>query len=433
MSITLMAYPAAFLTAPEKAPAEQLRLKEADNNTARELQTKNLKYIRVLTNINFNEWKIFSEAFLNLREEYGGWYSDVETDMFLYPEVEGKFVTFTVLKNDYPQLLQQNAEQFFKRLDGILGRNVRLLGNRETFYYNYATEYTNQKEIYKTLKQQKASQIFADENGGVVANLNGQNIRYFCGNEHNTRYHLHSPECEGKWMLEAEQVITIMNIGVDENSAGRYSAYAMTSLKIPTNIKKKELKTFLKSANYGFYEANGNTPLRNSYVTLNWIEKDGYYTAEFSGRNNNAITQEAEKIFQKINIAAGRDLRLINDTAFAIYTYNTNYTDKGVLLNTLYEHGAEEIEEDGETVTCKLFNMEMKYYKQENGAYSLDITQISNKSECENLINDLNDEYGLNMQEITYNKIKERLEQENLRLESESVLDDNSVVLTIEI
>ena len=36
-------------------------------------------------------------------------------------------------------------------------------------------------------------------------------------------------------------------------------------------------------------------------------------------------------------------------------------------------------------------------------------------------------EYG------TYNKIKERLEQENLRLESETVLDDNSIVLTIEI
>ena len=49
------------------------------------------------------------------------------------------------------------------------------------------------------------------------------------------------------------------------------------------------------------------------------------------------------------------------------------------------------------------------------------------------MINDLNDEYGLNIQEMTYNKIKERLDSENMRLESETVMDDNSIVLTIDI
>lgn len=34
---------------------------------------------------------------------------------------------------------------------------------------------------------------------------------------------------------------------------------------------------------------------------------------------------------------------------------------------------------------------------------------------------------------MTYNKIKERLEDENLRLESESILEDNSIVLTIDV
>ena len=61
------------------------------------------------------------------------------------------------------------------------------------------------------------------------------------------------------------------------------------------------------------------------------------------------------------------------------------------------------------------------------------MTQVSDKCVCEDLITDLNDEYGLNIQEMTYNKIKERLEQENMRLESETVMDDNSIVLTIDI
>ena len=76
----------------------------------------------------------------------------------------------------------------------------------------------------------------------------------------------------------------------------------------------------------------------------------------------------------------------------------------------------------------------MVYYKKDgSNGYTLDITQISNTSECEDLINDLNEEYGLNIQEMTYNKIKERLDKENMRLESEVVMDDNSIVLTIEV
>jgi hypothetical protein len=78
--------------------------------------------------------------------------------------------------------------------------------------------------------------------------------------------------------------------------------------------------------------------------------------------------------------------------------------------------------------------MEMAYKKLDgSNGYTLEITRVTDKTECENVINDLNDEYGMNIQEMTYNKIKERLEQENMRLESEEVMEDNSIVLTIEV
>ena len=117
-----------------------------------------------------------------------------------------------------------------------------------------------------------------------------------------------------------------------------------------------------------------------------------------------------------------------------VYTYSTNYTDKGTLLNTLVEHGAEELVENGDEISCKLFGMEMVYSKK-NGSngYTLDITQVTDKASCEDVISDLNEEYGLNIQEMTYNKIKERLDSENMRLESEAVMEDNSIVLTIEV
>ena len=252
--------------------------------------------------------------------------------------------------------------------------------------------------------------------------MNGQSVRYF------------KSEYEASYTLEVEQKVKIMNIGLSGKSEGVNVTYGLTNLKIQTNIKPEELRTLLRKSNYLFYEADCQTPLKNSNATLNWVLKNGFYTAEFSGSNNSAITKEAEIIFRKLNIAAGRDLRLINDISTTVYTYTTNYTDKGTLLNTLYEHGAEEISESGDEVSCKMFGMEMVYYKKDgSNGYTLDITQVSNKTECESVINDLNDEYGLNIQEMTYNKIKERLDSENMRLESETVMDDNSIVLTIDI
>lgn len=419
MSITLMAYPMAFLIAPEEVKDEGIRIKNAEKDNNKNVATKNLKFIKVLTNIKHGELSpLLSE--IGAFELYPNHYYINTTKLDIQTEIVGKYTTFTVFGTENSTILQTSAEALFTDLDRITNRNVRLLGNQETFYYNYTTDYASVKDIYSNLKQENATQIFTTQNDEVVANLNGQSIRYY-----------KSPDFSN-YMLEVEQKVTIMNIGMTDET-GQYASYGLTNLKIQTNIKKDELRPLLKAAKYGFYEANGQTPLRNSYATLNWVENDGFYVAEFSGQNNTAITKEAEIIFRKMNIAAGRDLRKVNDVFTTVYTYNTNYTDKGVLINTLYEHGATEISENDDVVTCKLFNMEMKYYRQESGAYSLDITQITNESQCQDVINDLNEEYGLNIQEVTYNKIKERLQQENLQLESETVLDDNSIVLTIEI
>ncbi len=420
MSITLMAYPMAFLIAPEEAKKEQLRIKTDDKNKNQSVATENLKFIKVMTNVENNELERFMTEVGTFQFDNKHFFVN-STNLDIKIEKIDDIITFSLSGTDNPTILLSSSEALFTDLDRIAHRNVRLINNKEIFYYNYTTNYTSIKEIYTELKKQKAKQIRETDTNELTANLKGQYIRY---------YKLLPDE---RFMLEVEQKVTIMDIGKFEQYSDQYNSYTLTNLKIKTNIKtEEELKHLLEQVRYGYYEG-GQTPLRNSYADLKWVLKDGYYVAEFSGQNNTAITKEAEILFRKMNIAAKRDLRLVNETSTVIYTYNTNYTDKGVLLNTLYEHGATEITENNDEISCKLFNMEMKYYKNETNAYVLDITQNSNKAECEDVIHDLNEEYGLNMQEITYNKIKERLQQENLNLDSETVLDDNTIVLTIEI
>lgn len=415
-----MAYPMAFLISPEQAKKEKLR-RAADDKINEKVASKTLRSIRVLTNLMLPQVKGLMLQIPNL--PLGEYNYSFSTGLKVDWKAQGKFSSATLYGISDSQVLQKLGEEYFQNLDAVAMSNVRLIDSSEFFYYNYETSYSSLKDIYTNLKNEGAKQIYTTADDEVVAQVDGQNVRYF------------KVTGEQKYTLEVEQKVTIMNIGMGSDTQGTNVSFGgLTDLRIQTNIKAEELKTFLKASNYLYYEGNSQTPLKNSEATLNWILKDGFYVAEFSGSNNSAIIKEAEILFRKMNIAAGRDLRLINEQSTIVYTYTTNYTDKEMLLNTLTEHGATEIFQDNGEISCKLFGMEMIYHRQNSSdAYTLDITQVSDKGECQDMINDLNEEYGLNIQEMTYNKIKERLDKENMRLESESVLEDNSIVLTIEV
>ena len=63
----------------------------------------------------------------------------------------------------------------------------------------------------------------------------------------------------------------------------------------------------------------------------------------------------------------------------------------------------------------------------------MEISQISDESCCDSILQDLKDEYSSNIQDITYRTIIERIKNKNLRLESEEIGEDNSIILTIDV
>lgn len=418
MSIKLMAYPMAFLISPEQAKGEKLTSAFDSSSQNIDMAKQTLKFIRVLTNVKYME---YVKLMIPLQgKRVGNSAYALPSGLIVEWDISGKYMEAYLIGNFSAEQLQNVGENFFQELDRLTQRNVRLIDSAEYFYYNYSTEYTNVAEIYQVLKSQGASAIFTTDKDEVIAQLDGKNIRYY------------NHENETKYTLEVEQKILIRNIGMQNDYT--HISLGMKNLRLKTNIKPKELKNLLAKSGYELYSGNMETPIKSPNVTLNWILEDGLYFAEFSGYNNSEITKTAEEIFDKLNSTAGRDLRMVNDQFTAIYTYKTNYTDKGILLNTLTEHGAEGITETGDKIICRLYGMNMCYYRADgSNGYTLEIKQVSDKAQCESVIGDLNEEYGLNIQEMTYNKIKERLDSENMRLESETVMEDNSIVLTIEI
>lgn len=110
--------------------------------------------------------------------------------------------------------------------------------------------------------------------------------------------------------------------------------------------------------------------------------------------------------------------------------FETQIVDKQTLLKTLTEHGAVNIEDSSNDISCDCeeFHIEFKY----NGdkPYTMRVSAKSD-SGVDDLIKDLSSEYTANAQEVSYNKIKERLERQNLTIDDEEVYDDNTIVLTV--
>lgn len=417
MSITLTAFPTAFLVSPDTAKKITLAqiADKIKNKKLKSLITNysSLRNIRILTNLRISETPRLMAAFDEVKRVGEFEYTFKNGLNVEWKYIDGYCCAILSAENT-AKIVPKYGEELFKNLDKIKNVNVRDINSEEYFYYNYITEYNDADQIITELKMREAENIVKTSEKEIKATYNKQNIRYY------------QDYYTNRFILETEQKISLVNIGMDDSN--------LAMVEIKTNITPEEIKSLLNNFGYDFNEITNQTPLKMSSNIIEWSLKDNYYTAKLRNISSSHLKGEVEHLFAAMNKKAGRDLRITDNKSELTYTYKTNYTDKGVLLNTLTEHGAKKISETDDKISCELFGMQMSYTKDaDNQAYNLVIEKVTDKSECEGLISDLNDEYGLNIQEITYKKILDRIESENLHLEKEEVLEDNSILLTIEV
>ena len=417
MSITLTAFPTAFLVSPDTAKKITLAqiADKIKNKKLKSLITNysSLRNIRILTNLRISETPRLMAAFDEVKRVGEFEYTFKNGLNVEWKYIDGYCCAILSAENT-AKIVPKYGEELFRNLDRVKNINVRDINSEEYFYYNYITEYTDADQIITELKMREAENIVKTSEKEIKAAYNKQNIRYY------------QDYYTNRFILETEQKISLVNIGMDDSN--------LAMVEIKTNITPEEIKSLLNNFGYDFNEITNQTPLKMSSNIIEWSLKDNYYTAKLRNISSSHLKGEVEHLFAAMNKKAGRDLRITDNKTELTYTYKTNYTDKGVLLNTLTEHGAKKISETDDKISCELFGMQMSYTKDaDNQAYNLVIERVTDKSECEGLISDLNDEYGLNIQEITYKKILDRIESENLHLEKEEVLEDNSILLTIEV
>ncbi len=133
------------------------------------------------------------------------------------------------------------------------------------------------------------------------------------------------------------------------------------------------------------------------------------------------------------NIDQSEKLHLSEEAIKKIFNrkFETVIVDKDTLIKTLVEHGANNVSETENSVSCDLEAFHLNFVKDNQEApYGLVISYNEEKG-LDELVENISSEYTTNAQEASYNKIKERLEAQKLTIESEEVLDDDSIVLTV--
>ena len=125
--------------------------------------------------------------------------------------------------------------------------------------------------------------------------------------------------------------------------------------------------------------------------------------------------------------------KVISEKHFIEKTFETPFTDETILTKTLEEHGVTNIVKWENGLAGNVDNYKLTFEKiASDKPYSLKITCLESDN-AEEKVSDLSGEYALNVQEDAYLHIIDKLKENNMQIEEEEVMEDNTIVLTVNI
>lgn len=112
----------------------------------------------------------------------------------------------------------------------------------------------------------------------------------------------------------------------------------------------------------------------------------------------------------------------------------TCFADSEILRKTLQEHGFKVEEKNSEFTVVTNAGSIRFFRKEDNGTYFALPFDLKEADELGNYADEIEEEYLLNVQKSNYQRLKEQLQQrQDMQLEEEMVLEDDTIMLTIQL
>ena len=133
-----------------------------------------------------------------------------------------------------------------------------------------------------------------------------------------------------------------------------------------------------------------------------------------------------------VKASIGDKFEIINDEQLP--PVETIFNDTELLIKTLTEHGVTVTVISENKITCCFDDITLTYSRQSNNEhFYVHIAGVKDYDKFFTEISCFECEYKQNVQSFTYNSIIESLDENNMKVVNETVLEDNSILLTIDV
>lgn len=211
-------------------------------------------------------------------------------------------------------------------------------------------------------------------------------------------------------------------------------------VKVPTNIENEsDLVRTLQKAGYDAEKMGGNikTHIDGEKQFFFWELIEGKWHAIFAKSDSQTVLKQFMNDFEvKSRISIFTDglpdgFDLIEEEPGQVFP--TNFRDGVILTRTLKEFGVNPVQRDNGDITCTVQGTQLTFHQNGDAPFTLEIKNPPNLHEIFMYISDVDDEYKRCVQALVYEKLKARAAEKNLSIETEEVLEDNSIVITLNI
>lgn len=210
-----------------------------------------------------------------------------------------------------------------------------------------------------------------------------------------------------------------------------------SQIKIKTNFKDdKDLVTTVRKAGFDAVKWGDSikTHINGEKEFFFWDLIDGKWTAVFSKYD---LKESITMFIKQIEITSGRKIFVSNFSEdrdiIKLKSYPTNFKDESILIKTLDDYGVNYSKQNNGDIACTIGNHSFKFKRNENSSY---VIEMENEKDLKDIflnLNNIDDDYKRNVQNKTYENLKTKVEEKGYKIESEEIMEDNSIVITINI
>jgi hypothetical protein len=194
-----------------------------------------------------------------------------------------------------------------------------------------------------------------------------------------------------------------------------------------------ELTKAVKKAGYDVIKFGSllKTHLNGEKLFFFWECVDGKWQANFSkGHDQIMLTC----FISDVEKAIGRKVfsEQIKSEEI-IHQYPTNFRDSRVLIEALNEFGVNPQKKSSGEIICVIENSEFIFKQEGNSPFFVEVKNCPKLEDIYCYLSDIDDDYKRCVQTAIYEKIMVRAAERNLLIESEEILPDNTILVTLRV